>query len=117
VRASNVTNDPRPRQAVAISTPTPPAPTTANLGGTLLLSIALRLVHGLASATPGRSGTVAVLPVQMTTAWRACSVTAPSSAVVNVTRRAPSSRAWPRNSLGPMAATAAATGVSSQSVT
>ena len=72
-RASRVTEEPNPCQAVAISTPTPPAPTTASRAGTLLLSVAWRLVHGRASAMPGKSGSAGRLPVQMTTACRAVS--------------------------------------------
>lgn len=75
MRANNVTFDPRPCHAVAISTPIPPPPTTTNRGGTALLSVAFRLVHGFASATPGMSGSVAVLPVQMAMALRAANTT------------------------------------------
>ena len=116
-RTNRVTSDPRPRQAVAISTPTPPAPTTAKRAGTVLLSVALRLVQGAASATPGMSGTVAVLPVHTTTAWRAVRTTSRSSAVATATRRGPSMRAWPRITSTPIATTASACPLSFQLVT
>src|SRR5271165_7176766 len=45
-RTSSVTEDPTPCQAVAISTATPPPPTTASRAGTCRLSVASRLVHG-----------------------------------------------------------------------
>ena len=112
-----ITFDPRPFHAVAISTPTPPAPTTANRGGTALLSVAFRLVHGFASATPGMSGSAAVLPVQIATAWRAASTTSPSSAVATATRCGPSRRAWPRNKSTSIPSTAAAWPSSVQLVT
>ena len=117
MRANNVTFDPSPCHAVAISTPTPPAPTTANRGGTALLSVAFRLVHGFASATPGMSGSAAVLPVQMATAWRAVRTTTLSSAVATTTRCGPSRRAWPRNSSTSIPSTEAAWPQSFQLVT
>jgi len=55
-RASSVTDDPSPCHAVAISTATPPPPTTASRLSTSLLSVARRFVHGRASAIPGKSG-------------------------------------------------------------
>ena len=92
-------------------------PDHGQAGGTVLLSVALRLVQGFASATPGMSGTVAVLPVQTTTAWRAVRTTSRSSAVATTTRRGPSMRAWPRISSAPMATTASACPLSFQLVT
>ena len=47
-----------PRQAVAISTLTPPASMMASRCGTSELGAASRLVHGRASSTPGISGSL-----------------------------------------------------------
>ncbi len=104
-RASSVTSEPKPRHAVAISTATPPPPTTANRAGTELLSVALRFVHGRASAIPGRSGSAAVLPMQIATACRAVSTTVWSSGLATATRRGPSSLPCPRIRSAPVALT------------
>ncbi len=116
-RASRVTEEPNPCQAVAISTPTPPAPTTASRAGTSLLSVAWRLVHGRASAMPGKSGSAGRLPVQMTTACRAVSAVSAPLEVVTTTRRGPSNRPWPRTRVAPIPATQSAWPASSQLLT
>ncbi|CNV69717.1 Uncharacterised protein [Mycobacterium tuberculosis] len=113
-RASRVTEAPSPCQAVAISTPTPPAPTIASRSGTVLLSVAWRLVHGRASVMPGRSGSAGRLPVQMTTACRAVSATLSPLDLVTTTRRGPSNRPSPRISVAPIPLTQSAWPVSSQ---
>lgn len=88
-RTSSVTEEPRARQAVAISTPTTPPPTTTRRPGTALALVASRLVQGLASASPGTGGTTARLPVHTATAWRAVSTRSPST----TTRRGPANAA------------------------
>ena len=116
-RANSVTWEPNPCQAVAISTPTPPAPTTASRSGTWLLSVASRLVHGLASAMPGRSGSAGLLPVHTTTACRAVSTGCSPPGVLTATRRAPANRPCPRTSVAPIPFTQSAWPLSSQSLT
>ncbi len=55
-RISSVTSEPSACQAVAISTPTTPPPTTTSRPGASLALVASRLVQGRASAMPGRAG-------------------------------------------------------------
>lgn len=116
-RASRVTRDPSPCQRVAISTPTPPPPTTARRPGTVLESVPCRLVQGLASSMPGRSGSTGSLPVATATACRAVSVWDAPLSRATVTRRGPSIRPWPRKRSAPMDLTHSACPLSSQSAT
>ena len=64
---------------------------TATRDGTSCRLVASREVHGSASRNPGVFGTVAVVPVASTTAWRARSLRVPST----VTARSPSMTPWP----------------------
>jgi len=112
-----VTEEPTPCQALAISTPTPPPPTMASRAGTVLESVACRLVQGRASARPASSGSAVRLPVQITTACRAVRATVPPAGVATATRRWPSSRPCPRISSAPVLFSPAACPSSFQSVT
>ena len=71
---------------------------TTRLAGTSSAVTALRLVHGRASRRPGMGGTAASVPVAMTTARRAASVSSPTCTV-----RSPVIRPWPRTSAIPWA--------------
>ena len=91
-----VTREPKDAKASAISTPTVPPPRTTRLGGTSSAVTASRLVHGRASRSPGIGGTTGSVPVAMTTARRAASVSSPTCTV-----RSPVIRPWPRTSAMP----------------
>jgi hypothetical protein len=96
-RASTVTAEPRPEYAVAISMATTPPPMMASRAGARSAAAASRLVHGAAAAIPVMSGTIALVPVAMTTACRAVSVTgAPSPSLVTSTVRVSLMRPCPR---------------------
>ena len=88
--------EPRPAQALAISTPTPP-PTMASRPGAAWESVASRLVHGRASARPASSGRAVRLPVQITNACRAVRATVPPPGISTATRRWPSNRDQPQH--------------------
>ncbi len=103
-RTSSVTDAPKPCQAVANSTPTPPAPTIASRPGTELLSVPWRFVHGRTSSMPGSSGSAARVPVHTTTACRAVRVLWPPPGSATVTRRGPANRPCPRISVAPVPA-------------
>ncbi len=104
-RTSSVTREPRACQAVAISTATTPPPTTMSRPGALLALVASRLVQGRTSASPGRSGRAAPLPVHRATACRAVSVRRVPSGAVTSTVRGPASRPCPRYRSAPMPST------------
>lgn len=88
-RTRRVTCEPRACQAVAISVATTPPPTTTRRPGAALALVASRLVQGLTSSSPGRSGSTARVPVQTATACRAVSTFRTPSGPVTVTVRSP----------------------------
>ena len=87
----SVTCEPSVRQACAISTPTTPPPRIVRRPGGSFAVVASRLVQGFASLSPSIGGIAGPLPVAITTAWPATSVSSPTT-----TRRSPSSLPAPR---------------------
>ena len=89
----SVTFVPSVDQASASSEPTGPPPSTIMLCGTRLAVVASRLFQVRTESRPSIGGIAAVLPLAITTALRATSVSSPTA-----TRRSPSSRPSPRKS-------------------
>ena len=110
----SVTCEPSARQAVAISQPTTPPPTTSSRPGTSLALVASRGVHGSISRSPSTGGTAASEPVQTATACRAVSRRSVPSESVTTTVFSPSSRPAPRTRVMPAPRTHSACPASSQ---
>ena len=86
---------PSPFSHVVDSQATTPPPTTSTRSGSSRMLVTSRDVHGLASRKPSTGGTVAVLPVATTTAWRASKVRVEPSGSVSSTVFSPARRALP----------------------
>ena len=87
---------PSPCSQLADSQATTPPPTTATRRGTSCRLVTSREVQGSAARSPGRSGTLAVVPVASTTACRAVMIRVAPSAPVTSTCFGPASRPCPR---------------------